>query len=92
MVSSNPICFDFKISKNFAFESSFFHKIRNFKDGISVLKLDFNLDFFKGDHNPKYSIELIALNFMVFEFRIYNINHSSPIVDCTSTPSFKKQV
>lgn len=76
MISTNPVGFDFKISKSFAFEGAFFHKIRNFSDGISALQFNFDSDFYKGDHNPKYEIELIIFNIMIFEFRIYNINHT----------------
>jgi hypothetical protein len=69
------IGFNFKISKNFAFEGIFFHKIRNFTDGISLFQILCNSDFYEGDHNPKFEIELIFLNIMIFEFRIFNINH-----------------
>jgi hypothetical protein len=68
-----------EISKNFVFEISFFHKLRNFKDGISFLEFDVNLDLYKGDHNPQFEMCLVILNFKIFETNIYNINHGEMI-------------
>lgn len=69
------LCFSFKINKNYAFEISGFHKIRDFKDGISFADLDIDLDLYKGDHNPKFSAELVLINFKIVEIGVYNINH-----------------
>lgn len=70
------ICGGSKISKNYAWEYSFFHLIRGLSDGITWFNLSIDSSWYKGDHNPQFSIELILLNLMIFEFRIYNINHS----------------
>lgn len=64
-----------KISKNYAIELSCFHFLRKFSDGISFAEFDINLDLFKSDHNPKFKIILIMLNFKIFEFEVYNVNH-----------------
>jgi hypothetical protein len=48
-----------KISENFAFEVSLFHKIRDFNDGVSFLNANVNLDLFKADHCPKFDFILI---------------------------------
>jgi hypothetical protein len=44
-------------------------------DGVIYLKFDVNSDFYIGDHNPQFHIELVFLNLLIFEFRIYNVNH-----------------
>jgi hypothetical protein len=67
--------FSFKINKKYAFEISGLHKIRDLQDGVTFTGLGINLDLYKGDHNPKFSMELIILNFKVVEIGIYNINH-----------------
>ena len=66
-----------KISKKYAIDVSCFHLIRNFKDGISFCQFSVNLDLYEADHNPQFKILLIILNFKLFEFEIYNINHVS---------------
>ena len=65
----------FMLSENYAFELSILHNIRAFKDGISFFELTCALDLYKADHNPKFSIMLVILNFKIFEIDIYNIHH-----------------
>jgi hypothetical protein len=65
----------FRITKNYFFEADILRKIRSFKDGISFLEFEFNLDLYRGDHNPKGRIMLVIFNWKIFEFEIYNINH-----------------
>jgi hypothetical protein len=67
--------FSHKITKKFALDFTAFHLLRSFKDGITFFEFDVNLDLYEQDHNPKFRIVLIALNFKLFEFEIYNINH-----------------
>jgi hypothetical protein len=67
--------FSLKISKNYAVELSLLRKIRQFKDGISFFELITKLDLYRGDHNPRFEISLMVLNFMVFEFNLLNMNH-----------------
>lgn len=71
--------FGFKITKNFAWELSLFHLIRKFLDGISWLNFQVESDWFEGDHNPQFEVILIILNVVIFEFRIYNVNHVEEI-------------
>lgn len=59
----------------FAWKLDFFRKIRSFKDGISFFEFNINLDLFKGDHNPKFEILVIILNFKLIEFNFYNTEH-----------------
>jgi hypothetical protein len=68
-------CFSGKLSEDSAMELSGFHKIRAFSDGIDYFKFDMTSDWFVGDHNPQFGIVLTIMNFVIFEFRIYNVNH-----------------
>lgn len=65
--------YGFKISKNYAIDFGVLYKIRNFKDGITILELISNLDLYKADHNPQFKIGLICFNFLILEIIIYNI-------------------
>jgi hypothetical protein len=65
----------FKISKNFAFEFAFFHKFRNYSDGVTFFNIVFDMDLYHGDHNPKGMFALYLFNITIFEFSIYNVNH-----------------
>lgn len=67
--------FDCCLNKNYALEFYFAHKIRQFKDGISFFDLDCSLDRFKHDHNPRFKLHLVVLNFTIFEFSVYNRHH-----------------
>jgi hypothetical protein len=65
------------INKNYAFEISGLHKIRNFRDGVTVIDPYISLDLYKGDHNPKFTILLIFMNFKLIEIGVYNIHHQT---------------
>lgn len=78
MVELGLHCISFSISKNYALELNFLHFVRKFSDGIIYLKFETNSDLYIGDHNPQFYIQLIFLNIMLLEFRIYNINHVEP--------------
>jgi len=69
------LCMSKKISKNFAIEISGFHMIRAFSDGLSGIEFNITWDLYKADHNPKFQIMLVVLNFKIFEIEIYNVNH-----------------
>lgn len=69
------ICFSFKITENFAFEASFLNFVRSFKDGVTLLDLSLNLDLYEADHKPEGNICLTFLNMILFDLRIYNVNH-----------------
>lgn len=61
-----------QVSKNRAIDFGFFYKIRKFKDGITFFEFVTNLDLYKGDHNPKFKICLVFINFIIFELNFYN--------------------
>jgi hypothetical protein len=64
-----------KISKNFAFEVSLLHKIRDSKDGITFFNANVNLDLFAADHCPKFDFIFIIMNIKILEIEVYNVNH-----------------
>jgi hypothetical protein len=68
-------CIGFKLTKNFAFELSGLYFFRKFSDGINWIEFLIDSDFYEGDHNPQFGIKLIILNFIIFDFRVYNVNH-----------------
>lgn len=68
-------CISFKVSKNFAVDIAGLYLVRRFSDGITFIKPVIDLDLYEGDHKPALEISLIVLNFIVFSFEWYNINH-----------------
>jgi hypothetical protein len=44
-------------------------------DGLDMIEFHMQWDRYKADHNPRFHIILIILNFVIFEFEIYNVNH-----------------
>jgi len=66
-----------KLSKNYAIELSLFNIVRDFSDGISFFEFEINLDLFEDDHKPSFDIYLMIFNCMIFQFRVYNVNHKN---------------
>lgn len=65
----------FKVLDNYYLDVCFLYKFRSYKDGITFFNLDIDLDLYKGDHNPKFKASLAILNYYLFDFVFYNINH-----------------
>lgn len=65
----------FKVSRNYAVDYAFIHFVRSYHDGIVFFELNFNIDYYKADHNPQTVISLTVLNFTIFEITVYNVNH-----------------
>ena len=63
------------INKDYAWEISALHKIRDFKDGISFIDFDINWDRYLADHTPAFNFSLEILNYKIFEFNIYYQRH-----------------
>lgn len=64
-----------KITKNYYLEFTFFSKWRSFSGGLMLIDLNIDFDCRKFDHCPTFRIHFFMLNFKIFEFEIYNINH-----------------
>lgn len=60
---------------NKAVELTAFHKVRNYQDGVTFCQCEINLDLYKDDHNPKFTIHLIFFNYTIIEFNWYDIRH-----------------
>ena len=71
----NYIHFDCFISENYALEIALLHPVRSLSDGLTVFQAVLNGDWYEGDHNPRSECSLEILNWMIFEIRIYNVNH-----------------
>jgi len=65
----------FMLSENYAFELSILHNIRAFKDGVSFFELTCTLDLYEADHNPKFSIMWVLMNFKIFEINIHHVSN-----------------
>jgi hypothetical protein len=59
------------INKDYAWEFSAFHCLRDFSDGISLCELNISWDRYLGDHSPSFNIMCILFNFKIFEFNIH---------------------
>jgi hypothetical protein len=71
----SPLHFAFKINSDYGFEFSALNKIREYKDGITFLEFVSNLDTYKEDHSPKFGINLVFMNWMIFECSVYYLHH-----------------
>lgn len=67
--------FSSKINKNYAWELILFYNVRLYNDGIDFFEFKVNLDYFNGDHSPKFGFFFEILNWTIIEFNIYNVNH-----------------
>lgn len=54
-----------------------FHKLREWRDGITFFEFKINLDkydpleYIKFKYNPRLDIHLVILNYTIFEFEVY---------------------
>ena len=63
------------INRNYSWELELFTKHRDFKFGITPFKFEIDFSIYPCDHNPKFEMELVIMNFSIFQFLIYNIWH-----------------
>lgn len=68
-------CSSHAVNKKYAWELVLLNHFRNLKDGITFCECTVDVSWYKADHNPKFSIHWILLNWVIIEFNIYNINH-----------------
>lgn len=69
------IFFGGKINKDYGWEISGLHKLRNLNDGISFIELLISWDRYLGDHTPRFEIMFMLLNYKILEFNIYYLHH-----------------
>jgi len=76
-----PKILSFKITQKYSIDLSFLLFIRNFKDGISFLNFDIDLNLFEGDHNPSFNVMLLILNLVIFEVNSGNKDDLNKILE-----------
>lgn len=76
------------IDDNFGWELELFRRNRDSKDGFTTVDFKINFDKYEADHNPRFELSLVLLNFLIFDFSIYNVWHleheQSPFYGSTS--------
>lgn len=64
-----------KISSDYGWEITVFHKIRDSADGVSFFEMKINWDRYPADHSPRFEFHIVLLNFTVVEINIYHLYH-----------------
>lgn len=59
---SMGFCCSFKISRNYAIEIQLFSFSKKFRDGVTFLNANVNLDMQKADHKPSFEMSMTILN------------------------------
>ena len=55
-------------------EYCWFHKYRNYSDGIDLFNIVICFDFYEGDHKPAFEFTVVFVNY-IFELKLYNVYH-----------------
>ena len=64
-----------KISRDYGWEITVFHKIRDAADGVSFFNVKINWDRYLADHSPRFEFHIVLLNWTVVEINIYYLYH-----------------
>jgi len=67
--------FSVKLGRDYAIDVAGLYQVRRLKDGISVIDIEVGGDWYRGDHNPKFTIRLMILNFIILDVTLYNVHH-----------------
>jgi len=65
----------FRRNVKLALDTKFFYKLRNFNDGINILKVNFNVDFYRDNHCPRLEFTMDIVNIRLISIEIYNVLH-----------------
>ena len=71
------ITFGRKVSNDYGWEITLFHKLREFSDGVTFLETKINWDRYIGDHTPRFEFHLVLLNHTIIEVNVYYLHHTS---------------
>jgi len=63
------------INEDYAWEITFFNKVRDFADGLTFLDIQVNWDRFLANHTPKFEVMITVLNCVLLETSIYYRHH-----------------
>ena len=64
-----------KISSDYGWEITVFHKVRDAVDGVSFFDMKINWDRYLADHSPRFEFHIVLLNWTVVEINIYYLYH-----------------
>jgi len=64
-----------KINKDYAWEISALHFLRQLSDGVTFFEFKVNWDRYLDDHTPRFDLMLVILNYKLIEFSIYYMWH-----------------
>ena len=64
-----------KLSSDYGWEVTVFHKIRDASDGVSIFDAKINLDRYPADHSPRFEFHIVLLNYTVVEINVYYLHH-----------------
>jgi len=67
--------FSVKLGRDYAIDVAGLYQVRKLKDGITVADLEVGGSWYRGDHNPSFTVRLMAMNFMILEVTLYNVHH-----------------
>lgn len=66
-----------KISEDYGWEITVFHKLRQTSDGVMFFDGKINWDRYLADHSPRFEIHLVMFNYTIIEINIYYLHHRS---------------
>jgi len=64
-----------KISSDYGWEITVFHKIRDASDGVIFFEKKINWDRYLTDHSPRFEFHVILFNYTIIEINIYYLHH-----------------
>ena len=64
-----------KISDDYGWEVTAFHKLRKTSDGVTFFDGKINWDRYLADHSPRLEIHLVMFNYTIIEINIYYLHH-----------------
>jgi len=64
-----------KISDDYGWEVTVFHKLRETSDGVIFFDGKINWDRYLADHSPKFEIHLVIFNYTIIEINILYLHH-----------------
>jgi len=59
-----------KVSSDYGWEITVFHKIRDISDGVSIFDVKVNFDRYLADHSPRFEFHIVLLNYTIVEINI----------------------
>jgi len=64
-----------KISGDYGWEVTIFHKLRETSDGVIFFDGKINWDRYLADHSPRVEIHLVMFNYTIIEINVYYLHH-----------------